>query len=246
MKYSQQVDEETRSYFPSIHKRKTPDDPEWAVCGKRHGNRQHDVLRYRHRFSRLEITEDDRSSGRSFRRRIWPVWLNNSVILDPDAAPVSPTPYSGCRAIQWTRHVLLANITTLTGVTIQVQYLSEYADLNGFIQSLEATGPVHPRTEPAGERCWKTDIISGTLDITVYALPKIIAQDDPYTEWPFTGAYGRDDPFQNQEGLQDQNVPADAARFRVEPDEDGISRFVIVGAGDTETVLENTQPEPNP
>jgi type IV pilus assembly protein PilO len=92
----------------------------------------------------------------------------------------------------------LATVSETMSVTLQIQ--ASYNNWMTFLKNIEALN----RTAVVQDLVLADDntgILSGSILVNIYAVPKLKDSDNEYLEWPFTGKYGKTNPFAGPAGF---------------------------------------------
>ena len=84
----------------------------------------------------------------------------------------------------------------LDKMTVDIEYSATgYEQVKAFIKGLEELN----RTLVVNNLNMEdmdNNTLSGTINVTFYALPKLHAQDSEYLDWPYNNLYGKNNPFE--------------------------------------------------
>lgn len=109
--------------------------------------------------------------------------------LENDEPAPTPTP-----AVPVDPAAVQQSLGSLTGMTVTLNVSAPYESLTGFLGGLESLKRSLAVTSLALER-QEDGTVGGTLSLVFYALPKLAGDDTEYLDWPYTGEYGKPDPF---------------------------------------------------
>lgn len=115
------------------------------------------------------------------------------MALEPATSGPKPTP-TPKPVVPVDPAQLQSSLASLTSMTVTLQFTAPYESLTGFITRMEALGRTIAITNLTSSQL-EDGTVAGSMDLVIYALPKITGQNDPYVEWSFTGDYGKPNPF---------------------------------------------------
>ncbi|HEY5467123.1 MAG TPA: hypothetical protein VIL27_08840 [Clostridia bacterium] len=117
------------------------------------------------------------------------------MALEPEPATSGPKPTPTPKPVVPVDPAQLqSSLASLTSMTVTLQFTAPYESLTGFITRMEALGRTIAITNLTSSQL-EDGTVTGSMDLVIYALPKITGQKDPYVEWSFTSEYGKPNPF---------------------------------------------------